>query len=253
MSAELSIERAERVTWIRFDRPAKKNALTLAMYREATEALREASTGSCRVVVIAGHPGAFSAGNDLSDFMQRQGELGAVLDFLDALVRCPKPIFAAVDGVAIGIGTTLLLHCDGVWATERSRFKTPFVDLGLVPEAASSLLLPQIVGPRVANDMLLSGRTLTGAEAERYGLINGLTSPEAIESLVGSQAQILAAKAPAAVRQSKALIRGAQQERVLGQLAAEAEVFQERLRSPEFQEAAAAFMQKRKPDFSRFD
>lgn len=253
MSDELRVTSVDGVTWIRFDRPSKKNALTISMYEAATQALREASAGRTRVVVFAGHPGAFTAGNDLSDFMKRQGELGAVLAFLDALVSFDKPILAAVDGVAIGIGTTLLLHCDGVWATERSLFRTPFVDLGLVPEAASSLLLGQLVGQRVATEMLLSGRSLSGPEAERYGLVNGLAQPDSLESLVASKAGQIASKAPAAVRDSKALIRSVQREQVQALIQREAVVFRRRLSSPEFMEAASAFMQKRAPDFSSFD
>jgi enoyl-CoA hydratase/carnithine racemase len=253
MSEEVSVRSEGGVLWIRWDRPAKKNALTIPMYRAATAALVAAAGDRTRVVVLAGHPGAFTAGNDLADFMARQSELSAVLDFLAAAEALDKPLLAAVDGVAIGIGTTILLHCDAAWATARSLFKTPFVDLGLVPEAGSSLLLGQLIGQRAASEMLLAGRALDGTEAARLGLVNGLVEPDVLEAHVAQRAADLADKAPAALRASKALIRGAQRERVRAAMQAEAEVFATRLAAPEFFEAASAFMQKRKPDFSRFD
>lgn len=251
--SHVTVTHAERVTWIRFERPAKKNALTLAMYSQVTAALQRARTDRDRVVVLAGLPGMFTAGNDLADFMSRQSELHIVLDFLAEIASFPKPLLAAVDGVAIGIGTTLLLHCDAVWCTARSTFRTPFVDLGLVPEAASSLLLPQLVGHRVATQMLLAGRALSGDEAGRYGLVNQVVQPDALDDHVQEHARQLAAKAPAALRQSKALIRDVQRERVQAIMSAEADVFRQRLASPEFHEAATAFAQKRAPDFSAFD
>jgi len=253
MADDVEVRSENGVTWIRWNRPTKKNALTIAMYRETTAALRQAAGDRTRVAVLAGHPGAFTAGNDLSDFMTRQSELSAVLDFLDAAANFQKPLLAAVDGVAIGIGTTILLHVDAAWCTPRSLFRTPFVDLGLVPEAGSSLLLAQLVGPRVANDMLLAGRTLDGAEAARLGLVNALVESDDLERVVGDYAQVLARKAPAALRASKALIRGAQRASVESAMKAEATAFAGRLTSPEFFEAAGAFMQKRAPNFEKFD
>lgn len=253
MSDEIRVSVNDGVALIRFDRPAKKNALTIAMYQGATAALAAAAADRTRVVVFAGHPGAFTAGNDLADFMTKQSELSAVLTFLEAIAQFPKPLLAAVDGPAIGVGTTLLLHCDAAWCTPRSLFRTPFVDLGLVPEAGSSLLLAQLVGPRVANEMLLAGRALDGAEAAARGLVTGLAEPEALEALVLGKAAELAAKAPAALRESKALIRGAQRAQVAAAMSAEAHAFAQRLASPEFAEAAGAFFEKRKPDFQRFD
>jgi enoyl-CoA hydratase/carnithine racemase len=253
MTSGIEVRDDGLVRWIRFDRPSKKNALTIAMYRAASRALAEAANDPTRAVVFAGHPGAFTAGNDLSDFLSRRDELGAVLAFLDAIADFPKPLLAAVDGVAIGVGTTLLLHCDAAWCTERSLFKTPFVELGLVPEAGSSVLLGRLVGERVATEMLLAGRALGGAEAAAVGLVNGIEAADALEAAVGARAAALAARAPAAVRASKALIRRAHRAAVSAAMGAEAAVFAERLAAPEFAEAATAFLEKRPPDFSRFD
>jgi enoyl-CoA hydratase/carnithine racemase len=252
MSSGIAVHQDGAVRWIRFDRPEKKNALTLDMYREATRALTEAPAAGARVVVFAGHPGAFTAGNDLSDFLAHRDELGAVLAFLDAIAAFELPLIAAVDGVAIGIGTTLLLHCDAVWCTERSLFRTPFVQLGLVPEGGSSVLLAPLVGERVAAEMLLFGRALTGSEAAEHRLVNGVVAPDALEAEVAAKAAAVAASAPAAVRASKALLRRDRRARVAEAMRAEAAVFAERLASPEFAEAAGAFLEKRKPDFSKF-
>lgn len=232
------------IVTIQFDRPQKKNALTLAMYREATAALRSADASDARAVVILGHPGAFTAGNDLADFVQRQGELGAVVDFLDALATVQVPVLAGVDGVAIGIGTTLLLHCDVVLATARSVFRTPFVALGLVPEGGSSLLLPRLVGPRLASEMLLEGRAIDGATAGASGLVHALVEPESLEGAILGRARELASLPPAAVRASKALLQGAHQAELARVMASEVAAFRERLASPDFAVAAARFLNR---------
>jgi len=242
--SDLTVSEDAGIIAIRFDRPHKKNALTLAMYRQATTALRAANSDGARAVMILGHPGSFTAGNDLADFVQRQGELGAVVDFLDVLSTVDVPVLAGVDGVAIGIGTTLLLHCDVVLATARSVFRTPFVDLGLVPEGGSSLLLPRLVGPRLASEMLLEGRAIDGATAAASGLVSALVEPEALEPALTARALGLGAKAPAAVRASKALLRGAHAQELARVMAAEVASFRARLGSADFAAAAARFLSK---------
>ena len=164
----IDVSTADRITTIRFARPDKKHALTLAMYVALRQALEAAEAdATVRAIVITGGRDCFTAGNDLGDFARvgQGGDMTAPLDFLRALASCAKPVVAAVNGVAIGIGTTMLLHCDLVYAGPTARFKTPFVDLGLVPEAASSLLLPQLVGARRAAQLLLLGEQLDAPTA----------------------------------------------------------------------------------------
>ena len=252
--AYLQLTTADRVTTLRFDRPDKKNAITLDMYVAMRGAL-EAAAGdpAIRAVVIAGSRDCFTAGNDLGDFLraaQGGGDIAAPIEFLHALAAIEKPVVAAVSGVAIGIGTTLLLHCDLVYASPGARFKTPFVDLGLVPEAGSSLLLPALVGERRAQQLLLLGEQIDAATALSWGLINGVA--EDPDAAAAAAARRLAACAPAALRATKALTRRASRDAVLEAMRVEGEMFGARLRSPEAMEALQAFMTRRAPDFSQF-
>ena len=247
-------ETAEGVLRLTLARPEKKNALTLAMYEGLTAALdAAASDAAVRVALLHGEGGAFTAGNDLLDFVQHppEGEDSPVFRFLRAVAAFPKPLLAAVAGVAVGIGTTVLLHCDLAWAAPSARFSLPFVNLGLVPEAASSLLLPQTVGPKRAAELLLLGAPFSAEEAAAMGLVNGVVADPLDYAL--AQARALAQKPPAALRLTKALLRRPHAEAVAATLSAEGRLFVERLASPEAQEAFAAFMEKRPPDFSRFD
>jgi enoyl-CoA hydratase/carnithine racemase len=245
---------ADRITTLRFDRPDKKNAITLDMYA-ALHAGLEAAAGdpAVRAVVIAGSRECFTAGNDLADFLrvaQGGGDIGAASGFLRTLATFDKPVVAAVSGVAIGIGTTLLLHCDLIYAAPTARFKVPFVDLGLVPEAGSSVLLPALVGPRRAAQLLLLGEQLDAPAALAWGLINGIADdPDAVARAAAAR---LAACAPTALRTTKALTRRATRDAVLEAMRIEGEAFAERLRSPEAMEALQAFMARRPADFSRF-
>ena len=237
------------------DRPAKKNALTRAMYARLADALAEAADDpAVRVVVLSGRGGVFTGGNDLGDFMQDPPTEpdSPVFRFLSAAVGFPKPLVAAVAGPAVGIGTTILLHCDLAYAAPDALFKMPFVDLGLVPEAASSLLLPRLAGPVRAAELLLFGDAFTAETAREVGLVNAVVGGDVVEHAL-ERARALARKPPAAVRQTKALLRRASAEEVGETMAYEGRLFVERLASPEAAEAFTAFFEKRAPDFSSFE
>jgi enoyl-CoA hydratase/carnithine racemase len=254
-SAHIQVTTADRITTVRFARPDKKHAITLEMYAALAAALEAAAADpAVRVVVIAGSRECFTAGNDLADFLRAAqggtGDIDAPLTFLRLLASFEKPIVAAVAGVAIGIGTTLLLHCDLVYAAPSARFKVPFVDLGLVPEAGSSVLLPALVGARRAAQLLLLGEQLDAATALAWGLVNGVS--EDVDAAAHAAATRLAACAPTALRTTKALTRRTTRELVIETMRVEGEAFSARLRSPEAMEALQAFMARRPPDFSRF-
>ena len=254
MPDHVSADTTDRVLHLVLDRPEKKNALTRAMYAALAGALEDAATdASVRVVVISGRDGVFTGGNDLGDFMMDPptGPDSPVFRFLRAAVGFPKPLVAAVEGPAIGIGTTILLHCDLAYAAPSTLFKMPFVDLGLVPEAASSLLLPRLGGQVKASELLLFGEAFDAATARDVGLVNAVVEDPVGHAL--ERAAVLAAKPPAAVRLTKALLRRETADAVGEAMAHEGELFVERLGSPEAEEAFTAFFEKRAPDFSRFD
>jgi enoyl-CoA hydratase/carnithine racemase len=247
------------VATIEIARPEKKNALTVAMYQAMTEALQSAKEDpAVRAVLIGGQPGIFTSGNDIEDFMQRapgQGSDGLdspVFRFMHALIACDKPVVAAVTGAAIGIGTTLLLHCDFVYVSDEARLAMPFVTLGLVPEFASSLLVPQLMGPRRAAEKLLLGEPFTPEQAVECGIANAVLPAGEVMNHARRIAERFNVLPPGAVRESKQLLRAPQQEALLQAIAREGAIFGRRLRSPEATEAFQAFFQKRKPDFSRF-
>lgn len=255
-TSDVAVTLDERVLTIRLDRVKKKNALTLAMYDAMNAALQRAvDDPQIRVVVLRGADGCFTAGNDLADFMQRPPTSAdsPVGRFLGLLGSFPKPLVAAVSGVAIGVGTTLLLHCDLVYAASDARLQLPFVPLGLSPEAGSSVLLPQLVGHARASELLLFGEPFDAATALALGLVNRVLEPAQLYDYVQSRAHALAALPPASIRLTKRLLREGGRETLTACMAAEAEAFFERLRSPEAAEAMSAFFGKRKPDFSRFD
>ena len=243
------------VATIEIARPEKKNALTMVMYTAMAEALRSAQAdGAVRSILITGQPGVFTSGNDLEDFMQRppQGMDSPVFQFMLALLECEKPVVAAVTGAAIGIGTTMLLHCDFVYVSDEARLAMPFVGLGLVPEYGSSLLVSQLMGHAKAAEKLLLGDPFTGADAVDCGLANAVLPTGEVVNHARRVAERFNALPPGAVRDSKRLMRAPQREQVRAVIASEAAIFSERLRSPEAQEAFQAFFQKRKPDFSSF-
>ena len=243
------------VATIEIARPEKKNALTAAMYQAMADALRAANDDAAvRAVLITGQPGVFTSGNDLEDFMQRppQGADSPVAQFMRALLECDKPVVAAVTGAAIGIGTTLLLHCDFVYVSDEARLATPFVSLGLVPEYASSLLMPLLMGPRGAAERLLLGDPFTGETAVECGLANAVLPAGEVVNHARRVAERFNALPPGAVRDTKRLMRRAGRDAVMQAMQAESEIFGARLRSPEAREAFQAFFEKRKPDFSKF-
>ncbi len=243
------------VQHIQFNRPEKKNALTNAMYRAWADALVTADADpQVRAVVFSGAGGQFTAGNDLGDFLDDppRGEDAPVFSLLQALVSVGKPLIAAVEGAAVGIGTTVLLHCDLAFASAEARFQMPFVSLGLCPEAASSLLLPARVGPARAAQWLLTGAAFGAAEAERAGLVNAVCETGQVLDTASQAARLIAAQPPAAVRLTRDLLRRPQRDAVNATLSEEGRLFVERLASAEAREAFAAFFEKRAPDFSRF-
>jgi enoyl-CoA hydratase/carnithine racemase len=236
------------------NRPDKKNALTHAMYAAMAEALERAEQESAiRVSLISGTGDAFTAGNDLGDFMSAppQGADAPVFRFLRAISSASKPVVAAVNGLAVGVGTTMLLHCDLVYAARSATFTAPFVNLALVPEAASSLLLPQRIGHAKAAELFLLGARLDAVGAEAAGLVAAVFDDAALLMEATTRAKALAAKAPNAVRLTKALMKR-QPEPVAERMVEEARHFGAQLASPEVREAITAFMQKRAPDFSSF-
>jgi enoyl-CoA hydratase/carnithine racemase len=244
------------VATIEIARPEKKNALTAAMYQAMADALRAAQADpAVRAVLITGQPGIFTSGNDIEDFMSRppsQGMDVPVFQFMFALLECDKPVIAAVTGAAIGIGTTLLLHCDFAYVSDEARLAMPFVSLGLVPEFASSLLLPQRIGQARAAEKLLLGDPFTGADAVDCGIANAVLPAGEVVGHARRVAERFNSLPPGAVREAKKLLRGPHIEAVRQTIRAEAELFAARLRSPEAMEAFQAFFQKRKPDFSKF-
>ena len=245
------------VATIEIARPEKKNALTVAMYEAMTAALLAANADAAvRAVLITGQPGIFTSGNDIEDFMSR----GAVADpmdvpttrFMQALLNCHKPVVAAVTGAAIGIGTTMLLHCDFVYVSDEARLAMPFVSLGLVPEFASSLVVPQLMGWRRAAEKLLLGEPFTPEQAVECGIANAVLPAAEVVSHARRIAERFNALPPGAVRQAKQLMRGPQHAQMLEVIRTETEIFAQRLKTPEAMEAFQAFFQKRKPDFSKF-
>jgi enoyl-CoA hydratase/carnithine racemase len=249
------IERDGAVLRIGLNRPEKKNAITVAMYRALGDALEAASADAgVRAVLICGKPEVFSSGNDVADFLADppRGEDFAPFRFLRVLGHFDKPLVAAVSGAAIGIGTTLLLHCDLVYAAAGTRFQLPFASLGLVPEAASSLLLPRLAGWHRAAELLMLGEPFGAETARELGLVNRVVPAGELGETATAAAHALAAKPPAALRATKALMKQALAAQVDDAMAREIREFTERLRSPEAKEAFTAFLEKRKPDFSRF-
>ncbi len=243
------------VATIEIARPEKKNALTMAMYTAMADALAAATADTAvRAVLITGQPGCFTSGNDLEDFMQRppQGEESPVARFMQALLACDKPVVAAVTGAAVGIGTTLLLHCDLVYVSDEARLAMPFVSLGLVPEFASSLIIPALMGHVRAAEKLMLGEPFSGSDAVDCGIANAVLPAGEVVNHARRMAERFNALPPSAVRETKRLMRAPLHEQVQQVMAGEGELFRQRLRSPEAMEAFQAFFQKRKPDFSPF-
>lgn len=246
---------ADGVCSITFNRPEKKNAFTLAMYESINGHLAAAAADpQVRCVVLEGTGGVFTAGNDLGDFMKKPPTSPdtPVFQFLLTLLEFEKPVIAAVDGPAIGIGTTMLLHCDFAYAADDARFQMPFVNLGLCPEGGSSLLFPRIAGERRAAELLMLGEPFSALVAKEVGLINDVVEPHEVHRRAHETAAKLAKKAPSALRLTKKLLRDPMRDRLREILHLEGAEFMKRLTSPEAAEAFQSFFQKREPDFSNF-
>jgi len=251
---QVSVAIQERVMRIELARVEKKNALTGAMYGALADALKAADADAAvRAVLIHGARDCFTAGNDLQDFLSRPaGGASPAFRFISSLPKLAKPLVAAVGGPAVGIGTTMLLHCDLVYAAPGARFQMPFVPLGLVPEAASSLLLPMIAGYQRAAELLLLGQPFSAEKAHAAGIVTEIVPEAELLERAMAGATAVAALPPASVRLTKQLMKRQLAAPIAAQMEEEGRVFSERLQSGEAKEAMTAFFEKRKPDFSRF-
>jgi len=241
------------VTTLTFNRPDKKNSITAAMYAALADALEAAANdSSVRCIVFQGHETVFSAGNDIADFLNNPPatEDSPVFRFLRAIASFPKPVLAAVCGPAVGIGTTLLFHCDLVYAGDNAAFSMPFVNLGLCPEAASSLLVPQMMGYHRAAEALLLGDPFMAEAALEVGLVNRVLPPSEAAAYAQGVARKLAAKPLSSLVETKRLMKQGQAGLVMKTIAEEGQSFGRMLREPAAREAFTAFMERRKPDFS---
>jgi enoyl-CoA hydratase/carnithine racemase len=254
---DILINKTDGMLQIEFNRPAKKNAITGAMYQTMADALQEAeSDAAIRAILICGKPDIFTAGNDLEDFMKTStaGPIGVrpVAQFMWNLSHASKPVVAAVSGMAVGIGTTLLMHCDLVYAGDNAKFSMPFTQLGLCPEFASSMLFPQMVGyPRAAEKLLL-GDSFSAQEAYDMGLVSKVVATDDLLAFATAQAAKLVALPASSLRATKSLMKSAQADAIQAQMKEENNYFGGMLSAPEAKEAFAAFFQKRKPDFKQF-
>ncbi len=253
-------ETVHGVHTLTINRPDKKNALTAAMYAALADGIAYAeSNPAIRVTRIRGTGGSFTAGNDLADFAAQGAKpisaddtkvKAPVTRFLKTVSTTKKPLVAQVNGLAVGVGVTMLLHCDLVYAGASATLQAPFVNLGLVPEAASSLLLPQLVGLQRASELFLLGRKIDAQEARNIGLVAQVFPDETLDAEVEARAHELAAKAPDAVRFTKALMRKNHDE-IAERMVEEGRIFATQLRSAEVKEAISAFFEKRPADFSK--
>ena len=242
------------VMTLTFNRVDKKNSITRDMYTALAHGVEQAaSDAAVRVVVFQGHETIFSAGNDIADFLHQppSGQDSPVFRFLRAIATIEKPVVAAVAGPAVGIGTTLLFHCDLVYAGDNAAFSMPFVNLGLCPEAASSLLVPRMFGYHRAAEALLLGEPFFAEAALEVGLVNRVLPPTEVNGYAQAQARKLATKPLSSLMETKRLMKGGQQAEVLTRMAEEGQSFGRMLREPAAREAFSAFMEKRKPDFSK--
>jgi enoyl-CoA hydratase/carnithine racemase len=251
MTEHVRVERNGAVLAITLARPDRRNAITVAMYAALADAIEGAAGDpSVRAITFAGEGQDFAAGNDLADFLQalpRGDEEIPVWRFLRALAQCEIPLVAAVHGNCVGIGTTMLFHCDLVIAAEDARFSMPFVDLGLVPEAASSLLLPRLAGQRRAARYLLLGEPFGADEALAIGLASHVVAAGALDESLSATVAALLAKPPEALRKTRGLLRHGSRDEILERMKLESGMFAERLASSEVKAAITAFFERRKP------
>jgi enoyl-CoA hydratase/carnithine racemase len=242
---------------IEFNRPEKKNSITASMYQAIADALEDAqSDAQVRVILFCGKQDIFSAGNDLEDFMNTPAQVDLadrpVAQFMLQLSTAAKPVIAAVAGAAIGIGTTMLLHCDLVYAADNAKFSMPFAKLGLCPEFASSMLLPQLIGYQRAAEKLLVGESFSGQEAFEMGLVAKVLPQDKLLPFVNAQAAKLAALPASSLRTTKRLMKAVQTDAIMVRMQEESKFFSAMLLSPEAKEAFTAFFERRKPDFTKF-
>jgi enoyl-CoA hydratase/carnithine racemase len=254
MANHVLVEVQNRVQIIRLNRPEKKNALTQAMYMAMTDALRAGEADpAVRVILLTGTADCFTAGNDLMDFANaKPGEPSVAVQFLQVLFGVQKPVIAAVAGPAVGIGTTMLLHCDLVYAATNTRFQLPFVNLGLCPEAGSSFILPALMGHHRAADLLFFGDPFGSIVARECGIVNEIYPDAELAAASLAKAAKLAEKPPAALKITKSLVKRGQANAIAETMSREGQQFAALLQAAEAREAMMAFMQKRPPDFSTF-
>ncbi len=247
-------ETKERIVIITVNRPAKKNALNLQTYREINSELKRADEDqNIRVIIFTGSEQSFTSGNDLKDFMNiGSSDDNPILDFLYTLKNVKKPVIAAVNGLAVGVGVTLLAHCDLVVAADNAEFLAPFVNIGLVPEYGSTLLFPSMMGKLKANEIFLLGEKFSVQKAYEYNLINYIVPQTHVVQKAVEIAQKISLKPPGAMRATKKLMNEAMKNTIEEVMQEELKTFFEGLQSEEFQEAMAAFFEKRDPDFSKF-
>ena len=252
---DILTNKANGVVTITFNRPDKKNAITVAMYQTMVNALNDAENDAeVRTILFTGKQETFTAGNDLDDFLRNppQSIKSPVYQFIQTLSHATKPVIAAVSGLAVGIGTTMLLHCDFVYAAENARFSMPFAKLGLCPEFASSLLLPQIAGYQRAAEKLMLGEAFSAQEACAMGFVNKVLPPAEVLAFAQAQAAKLVALPTSSLRATKRLMKGKQIAAIEAKIKEESVLFSEMLVSKEAKEAFTAFFEKRKPDFTKF-
>jgi enoyl-CoA hydratase/carnithine racemase len=248
-------ETKDRVARVRFDRLDKKNAITVEMYAQLGAALAAAEADAqVRAVLLHGSADCFTAGNDVADFLKAPRTAGSspARALFDTLPQMKKPVVAAVGGPAVGIGSTMLLHCDLVYAAPNARFQLPFVPLGIVPEFGSTFLLPLIAGYQRAAKLLLLGQPFTAQEAHDAGIVTAVVPQENLLAEAEKAALALAALPPESIRLTKRLMKARYAQPLAAAIEEETRIFTERLTSPEAKEAMSAFLEKRKPDFSRF-
>ncbi len=257
---DILTSKSNGILTIEFNRPERKNAITAVMYQIMADALKDAENdATTRAIMIIGKPAIFTAGNDLEDFMKsakpapdQAFENKSAFQFMRHLSQASKPVVAAVSGAAIGIGTTLLMHCDLVYAADNATFSMPFTPLGLCPEFASSLLLPRLIGYQRAAEKLLLGEAFSAQEAYEMGMINKVCRTEELLQFATTQAAKLVALPAASIRVTKRLMKSSQADPILTAMAAENQQFSEMLLAPEAREALKAFFEKRLPDFTQF-
>lgn len=252
---DILTSKANGILTITFNRPEKKNAITAAMYQIIADALKGAETDAeISAILITGKQGIFTAGNDLDDFLQNppQSVDSPVYQFIQSLIHATKPVIAAVTGPAVGIGTTLLLHCDFVYAADNAKFSMPFAKLGLCPEFASSLLLPQIAGYQLAAEKLMLGEAFSAEEAYTMGFVNKILPPDEVLTYAKAQAAKLVQLPISSLRATKRLMKSKLTAAIENQIVEESILFGEMLVSKEAKEAFIAFFEKRKPDFTKF-